>query len=537
ELMRTVQLILVLIFLYTVSVFAQLSKPRPPNSARAATATASTTQKPSRQTATEIFEGPFAQDTTVAQQQEPYILVTPQDRPIDPEKYIIGPGDEIAIAVIGPYTQHFNCQVFPEGKIYIPNLDVFQIEKNENFAHLRDRLKDYLNNQFKESRFEIFLSRLKTFRVSIAGEIYHPGFYTVNGNSRLMDIVKAAGFKPTSSSRKIKIFRDSTTLDCDLLYALYTDDLTGNPYLNMGDRIFLPANEPLYDKISIYGAVNKPGDFEYRNGDTVGRIIQLALGLWTNADSEHVKITRFISNESQYKEIIVSFKTQPDFPLKSDDRVMVYERSNFREKYVVHIIGEVKYPGYYPIVEGKTRLSEVIEAAGGFTEYASLFQAQMQRMKREEWVDPELSRLNRMLVSDMNDIEREYWKIRNREKLNLVAVDFEKLFIENRQKYNVELRNGDLITIPKVTRSVTVSGAVLNPGIQTFKQGANYKDYIAIAGGFNRKARKSRIQIIKPRTGTWYDASTKIPIEEGDIIFIPEKPLRDYWEIFKDTLT
>ena len=90
---------------------------------------------------------------------------------------------------------------------------------------------------------------------------------------------------------------------------------------------------------------------------------------------------------------------------------------------------------------------------------------------------------------------------------------------------------------PKLPGNVTVSGAIIYPGITAFKPGLNYHDYIQIAGGFSEKARQSKLQIIRPRTGSWYDADKNFPIREGDIIFVPEKPIRDYWIIARETLT
>ena len=45
------------------------------------------------------------------------------------------------------------------------------------------------------------------------------------------------------------------------------------------------------------------------------------------------------------------------------------------------------------------------------------------------------------------------------------------------------------------------------------------------------------IKIIKSKTGVWLDANKNITIEEGDIIFTPEKEERDWWQMFKEGLT
>ena len=339
------------------------------------------------------------------------------DQAINPAEYILGPGDEIAVSIIGPYSQYFSLPISPDGKFVLPQLKVFQIEKNESLAHFQERMLAFLKKSFRDSDFDIFLSKLKSFRVSISGEIKHPGFYEVNGASKLSDIVKQAGFLETSSSRLIRISNGDSTATFDLLSALYIGDNKANPYLHQGDKIFLPANEPDFNKIEVLGAVNKPGAFEYRPGDTVDRALALSLGLLSNADSTKIKVIRFVADSGAYKEVNISLWEKADFPLQADDRIMAYEKSGYREKHTVEIDGEISYAGFYPIKSGVTKLSEVINAAGGFTDESSLFQAQLFRELKDErgqkFIDPELDRLNKMLAQDMTEIEREYWENTN----------------------------------------------------------------------------------------------------------------------------
>ena len=101
----------------------------------------------------------------------------------------------------------------------------------------------------------------------------------------------------------------------------------------------------------------------------------------------------------------------------------------------------------------------------------------------------------------------------------------------------MKLLDGDRIYIPRLTRTITVTGAVHSPGMQTLQSNGTFDSYLAAAGGFTKRARKSRIQIIKGRTGAWHYADSNIPIEEGDTIFVPEKPLHNRWAVFKNTVS
>ena len=83
---------------------------------------------------------------------------------------------------------------------------------------------------------------------------------------------------------------------------------------------------------------------------------------------------------------------------------------------------------------------------------------------------------------------------------------------------------------------VNVSGSVVNPGLVPYKSGEDYKYYIKRVGGFSWKAHKSKIQIVKGITGERFRPSKSRKIDPGDTILVPEKPERDYWGFFKDTM-
>jgi protein involved in polysaccharide export with SLBB domain len=195
----------------------------------------------------------------------------------------------------------------------------------------------------------------------------------------------------------------------------------------------------------------------------------------------------------------------------------------------------VFFPGEYSIVEKKSRLSEVIKMAGGFTAEANLADAEIVRTTEEEVADPEYERLKTIPVADMTDMEYEYFKTKSREKA-FVVVDFEALFLKGDKSQDILLRDNDAINIPIQAKTVRVSGQVVNPGLLNWEQGQNYLFYVERAGGFSYNAQKSRIRVIRASTGSWLKPDKKTIINLGDTIFVPEKPERDYWEIYKDII-
>ncbi len=172
---------------------------------------------------------------------------------------------------------------------------------------------------------------------------------------------------------------------------------------------------------------------------------------------------------------------------------------------------------------------------GGFTDEASLADAEIIRVSIDEVFDPEFERLKTIPVADMTDMEYEYFKTKSREK-SVVVVDFPALFEKDDKSQDVYIRNGDLISIPKKLKTVKVSGQVVHPGLFDFEAGKDYRYYVELAGGYNFNAQRGKIRVIRAATGKWIKPNSETQIYIGDTIFIPEKPEKDYWELYKDIL-
>src|SRR6185503_11983026 len=120
---------------------------------------------------------------------------------------------------------------------------------------------------------------------------------------------------------------------------------------------------------------NGPSNFEFVEGDSVWAMIRAAYGPSSTADLTKVELTRMSADGEQFTTTTVDALgirdgRLSDIPLMSGDRIFVRDRPDLRELSRVIVKGEVLRPGVYPILRTKTKLSEVIRQAGGFTEYA-----------------------------------------------------------------------------------------------------------------------------------------------------------------------
>lgn len=498
-----------------------------------------------------FFTQVLAQEESIRNREKEAKLTYPQmiveeqtlEKTVDPKKYILGPGDVLAINLWEEYLS-YNLSVTPEGNLLIPQVGSIKVS-GLSLEKASEMIKEKILSKYKNVTLTVTLVSLRKFKVAVTGAVKNPGTYSVFANERISEIIqRAGGFSENSSMRNIIVKReDGSSFKVDIMKFLVTGDKSKNPYALDGDVIYVPVREKSIYIYAIYGAVKHPGEFEYAQGDSLLDLISLAHGLTQDVDLSQAEIVRFRSDHRTtetvaipLKELIIDNQRKKNIPLLPDDRVFIRSIPKFHEKKQATILGEVLYPGVYAIEEGRTKLSDLIDLAGGFTPLASLSEAEMIRKTPEQVVDLEFERLKKMDVADMSKTEYEYFKTKSREKPGRVACDFEKLFVNHQTEQDILLKDGDLINIPAKSLVIKVSGNVVNPGLIEYEPSKDYTYYIEKAGGFSFKARKGKVRIIKGVTGEWVKPSKSQRIDPGDTIWIPEKPDRDYWGFFKDAM-
>jgi len=464
------------------------------------------------------------------------------EKNIDPEEYVVGAGDVLSIDLWGEVNYSCQLQITPEGNLLIPRVGSVEIS-GKSLREAKKIIQEAIMTSYKNVRVTVTLVGLRRFKVTVAGVVSAPGIYSVFANTRISEVIAlAGGFLENSSLRNIVVTHSNGTLSkADVFRFWRIGDRIRNPYVLGGDLVFVPAREININTVGIYGAVKSPGEFEYAAEDSLLDLINLAFGLTMDVEFLRADLIRFNPDQHTTRNISIDLEglisgNNPlnNIALMPDDRVFIRTIPKFHKKDQVTIRGEVLYPGVYEIEEDQTKLSEVIAKAGGFTPDASLAEAEMLRVYNV--VDPEFERLKSIPVADMTKSEYNYFKMRTRERPGRVGVNLEKLFLQGRSEYDIALKSGDYINIPPKNMLVNVSGCVVKPGLVPYQSGENYKYYIKRAGGFSWRASKSKIQIVKGLTGERLRPSKSRKIDPGDTILIPEKPERDYWGFFKDTM-
>jgi protein involved in polysaccharide export with SLBB domain len=266
-------------------------------------------------------------------------------------------------------------------------------------------------------------------------------------------------------------------------------------------------------------------------GDSLNDLLQIAHGLTAYADHDSVFLYRLsLDGDSLYTRHVdlraVTVGRSADIPLEPGDRVVVRPLRDFRRDYTVVVLGEVVYPGVYPIARSGVRLTEAIAMAGGFTEHAMISGAYVTRKagSRGFVVDSLMSLRGRNAQEDYGYYTVEAALLTQHHN---VRVDFDDVFVRGDSTQNVLLVPGDTVTVPTRTRSVYVFGQVVRPGYVPYVPGWSADAYVAQSGGYNEAALEGDIRIVKARTGQWVaeDATT---IEEGDYVWVPKDPERGF---------
>jgi len=464
-------------------------------------------------------------------------FVEATDGSVDPKEYMVGPGDKLLVAISGIQDYSYNLVINQEGRLFVPKVGEINLQ-NSNLTSAKQKIISAINKYFKNVDVSISLVDFRKIKVTLIGDVKKPSTYTLPGNSRLIGLISASfGLTSTANYRNIKINSvDGTSKTYDLLKFFRFADRKNNPLLIEGDIVVLDKVDKI---VSIRGEVKYPGIYEFVDNEPVTELIQLSGGFLSKAKTDSVEIVKFqpdgknqVSHYFSYDEL-----TSKNILLDNQDMVLVRQIPLYYIDKYVKVEGWVKYPGYYKIVEDRTKLEDIINEAGGFLKDASLVDASLWRSLGTIENDPEYDRLKDIQRKDMTDDEYDYFKAKSRQRKGKVVVDFSALFNEHKQEENVILKKGDVINVPEAKNYIIMLGQVINPGNIIYQKNLNVKDYIEMAGGYGWRAETGDVRVIRANSGEWVYAKDAESLNPGDAIWVPEEPpAPKFWTVFTTVL-
>ena len=388
-------------------------------------------------------------------------------------------------------------------------------------------------------------------RIEVKGAVYRPGYYELGKDIQTVKdlIEKADGLLEYAFTNRAVLHRenDDKTLEViSLNVKAIIDGTEADVTLHKNDVLFIPSKYDLEQKgtLEIRGEVYKPNVFPYAANTKLEDLIIMAGGLTESASTVRVDVTRRIIDRKgtkKQKEIAQTFsfgvkegfvvEGEPGFVLEPYDQVFVRRSPGYSEKVNVTVSGEVEFEGDYSLNVRNERLSDVLEKAGGLTEFAYIEGARLERlMTPEEY--KQAQELMDMVASNNKISGNDSIVVPQVSRTYPVGIDLKEILANPHSAIDPVLQDGDVIVIPQYMTTVSVSGSVRKPNSVVYDPKMKLKDYISEAGGYAERARKSGTFILYPNghiKELGRNASAK-DIMGGSKIVVPQKG-RSQWNL------
>jgi protein involved in polysaccharide export with SLBB domain len=292
----------------------------------------------------------FGMDVFENNSQNPYAI--PMDLPAGPD-YVVGPGDGLAIDLWGGVSRRIYRSVDREGRISLPEVGPLLVS-GKSLAEVQQNLQQVLRTQFRNISADVSLSRLRTVRIYVVGDVAHPGAYDVSSLSTPLNALFIAGGSTQGGSlRIVRHFRGNDLVQNVDLYDLLLHGVKSDiERLENGDSILVP---PIGPQVTVEGMVRRPAIYELKDEKDLSSALALAGGLLPTATLRHIEVQRTIAHQKQTMLSLDIPASDDDaeamqklnaFQIQGGDRIRVFPISQGNED-AVYLEGHVIRPGRY----------------------------------------------------------------------------------------------------------------------------------------------------------------------------------------------
>lgn len=366
---------------------------------------------------------------------------------------------------------------------------------SKRISLLRNTGREYELDQIGEDLYETFslkngdrftvgriLDRFAN-RVIIKGAVYRAGEYPINQKIRTVrqlieeaDGLTEDAFLNRAVLYRLNEFREPVALAIDLrkLLSGEIDDIR----LQRDDIVEIKSIQDLQEEspVFVHGEVRSPGKYLFRYGMTIGDLIFEAGGYTQAAAPYRIEVSRRVKYDTldlpssqnirvyrfELSDNLELSNEERNFTLEPYDHVFIRNAPRYESQKMFAVLGQVKYPGNYAVIQSVDRISDAIQRAGGLKETAFISAAQFKR------------------------------------KGETIALNLQSILENPNQSSNLLLQQGDSLFIPEKQETVKLIGAVLNPSSVNFDPRYNVKDYLSQAGGYTDSANKKKLYVTHP---------------------------------------
>ncbi len=441
----------------------------------------------------------------------PSTFAPSDDTPIN-SSYSMGPGDKLLVNYYGSDEKTEEVFVNREGIVVLPLLGPVNLT-GMTYGEASKYIQDKAKSELIGTQINISIREVRSVGVYVLGEAYKPGKYLLSGLSTVTNaLFISGGVNKKGSLRNIQIKRDNKTVATyDFYDFLLKGSLDSEVTLQDGDIIFIPFIE---NSVIMGGAFKRPHRYEFKEGETLGDVVELAGGFDTEVmDGSRIELSTLDRSASTRSLTYLNLAEDAKKLIKDGDVLNVSFTSGLTPQSIT-LTGEVKNPGDYSIRPGETIL-EIINRAGGYTDEAyfqgAVFLRKAVAKSQKEAFARSADQLENTIVdvitnnagssiseSTLVPLSNLITKLRLEEPPGRMVVDLDILKLKTDPIANFPVKNRDSLFIPERPSFVSIVGEVLNATTVGFNPDLSVDEYIDLAGGLNDAADRDKIFVILP---------------------------------------
>jgi len=277
--------------------------------------------------------------------------VIPMDLPVGPD-YVVGTGDSLSIDLWGSVSQRFVRLVDRGGRIALPETSPLLVT-GKSLAEVQLEVQHALRSAFRDVSADVSVSRLRTVRVYVVGEVAEPGAYDISSLSTPLNALFAAGgVKAQGSLRKLRHFRGQQLIEEVDAYDLLLHGIRADlKRLENGDTLLVP---PIGPQATVDGMVRRPAVYELLDEHSLAEVLELAGGILPTGALRHVEVQRLEAHEKRTMLTLDLTPTNTEelnkqleaFKLQDGDQVHIFPIASYNED-AIYLEGHVLRPGRY----------------------------------------------------------------------------------------------------------------------------------------------------------------------------------------------
>ena len=398
----------------------------------------------------------------------------PMDLPAGPD-YVVGPGDGLSIELWGGVSQRLRRVVDREGRLALPEVGAVQVS-GRSLGDVQHLVQGILRTQFRDVEADISLSRIRTIRVYVVGDVQRPGAYDISSLSTPLNALYVAG-GPTSqgSLRILRHYRGKQLLQEVDVYDLLLHGVRADVQrLEPGDTVLVP---PLGPQITIEGMVQRPAIYEVKGEKNLAEALELAGGVLPSGTLRHIDVERVEAHESRTmlgldvpennnKESVT--QALQDFQIQDGDKVKISPIMSFADK-TVYLDGHVFRPGKYAYRDGM-KITDLIRSYKDLLPEPYGRHAEIIRLNVPDYAPA-------VLAFNLSDA------LAGKEQ-NLVLKPFDTVRVFGRYDF-------------EDPPTITITGEVRDPGDHVTNGATYLRDAVYLAGGATPDALLSDAQVFR----------------------------------------